>query len=389
MIELLTIMTQMNFKLKCRLFALHILLLSSLILLPLRAQVGAQRLDKHTAQQLIDNLQHASENEAYSGTLTVQDFFGKSETSQWKIDVWPTHRAVYQLFDEKADSVVLVLVRDQEKLYFKPSGRKQNRLIRRYIHSWFRQMHLFSDPDLLTQNYQFDLSDGEEHRGRITKFLQVSPLYDGRSDLSIRFDAENYFLYSLTRKFASDSTGIGTYKRQWQDLNFAVPDTAIFQEAIAGTELWDEKRPEPQNFTNLTQFLAHSKADFLLPQYAPTGFKLQFIRQLEHRNINILHFLYSDGLSTISLFQDKEGHKPRKRRPPELEIINVIAGEKDKIHYRLISEITTAELEHMENQLFSVKRESGFSLWLWGTGLGVFVGINFIFWFVLIWRKKH
>ncbi|KAA3613306.1 MAG: hypothetical protein DWQ05_17610 [Calditrichaeota bacterium] len=363
-------------------------LLVSFVVTAPNGMIGAEKLTESDARILLQKLQMATENSAVSGIYNVQEQLRDGEKNTgWQIYVWPDNRAVYKFIPAADDSAAPLIIRDGDDLFFKSSDGDSRRGLKRRFHHWYHNQRLFIDPELLAQNYTFETEVGPEYLGRATQSLIISSAYEGRMAVAMLFDREIKFIYRTDINIPSKSGKQLSRSQFWQNVDHSIPDSTIFFEAKKGTKIFKKRKQVPTHFSNLTEFLAEHDGNFLLPKHLPTGFKLHMIRRLDRNDNKILHFLYTDGLSTISMFQEshgKESQRSGKRKPKAL--LSFVNGEFEGLRFRLMSELSRAELLKIEKSLFVVKRQDKNPFLLSMAGIALIIMLNIIFW---IWYAKR
>lgn len=335
---------------------------------------AAEKLDKSTAQRILYQLKAATEENIISGTYNIEEnFAGQLKRSQWQIYVWPDNRAVYQLQPGKDDSVGMTFVRKGEKLYFKKSSEKNRHFTRRGQYLRYRRQRLFIDVDLLCENYQIELDSGPLYSGRPTQSLTITSNLEMRPAMAILFDPETKVILRAETNVPTDSGGFYSRRQYWQDIATALPDSTIFHNASNEATEAISRPGKSRRFRNLTGFLAEYRHSFLLPATLPKGFQLHSVRKLRHHKHEIVHFLYTDGLSTISLFEEPSGKHHKRGKKPVWSPLNFLHGDKQNIGYRVMSELPESELLLLEKSLFVIEQNNKIPGAAWLIGITGFV----------------
>ncbi len=331
---------------------------------------AAQKLDKHAAKQILYRLQAATEKTTLSGLYAIEEkFTGVNKNVRWQIHVWPDNRAVYKLLPQKDDSTAQMLIRDGDSLYFSSSESGNKWIMWRKLHARYRKQRFFIDIDLLCENYQIELDSGPSFLGKSTKSIIISSLWAKRPSVAILFDAGSDLILRTEIKVPADSGAVFSRQQYWESIDYGVPDPALFLQAKKGTALLKMHNPESMQFHDLTGFLSEFKDNFLLPEKVPAGFKLHLIRKLQHHKHEILHFLYTDGLSTISLFEEPGGKLRKRGKKPSWSHLRLLRGQMHGVSYRLMGELPQSELKEIAANLFAVKRQNNLSYFAWGIGI--------------------
>ena len=145
------------------------------------------------------------------------------------------------------------------------------------------------------------------------------------------------------------------------------------------------------------------KADFRLnaPVYIPSGFTLQQRRIIQHHGQPLVHFMYSDGLSRISLFQRIASSETSDRSPkgtPEVygDVLvwergpySILRRHYDGKLFTLVGDVAVSESVELLNSLCTIKPAvaastppAGYSPWI-GAGVAVLAAG---FW--ILWRRR-
>lgn len=239
------------------------------------------------------------------------------------------------------------------------------------------------DLSLLVANYLLSASDGEAVAGRATYRIDITPRYPGRAQKGIWVDRATGIVLKVTadRPYDADSLevhfdSISQTPEVWSlpaDYSPPTPDSLPqrLESAMDGSEsegwLGILRSAELDRIRSLA-----AKVGFhlLSPQYLPRGFVLDEVDEVRvphGRDRDAVHLLYSDGLSSISLFLEAPeplwpdqirhfflGH-PVGRKVHERGFA-VVVGEKDGTRYVLVSDIIEDDLAKMASSLEEVAR---------------------------------
>ncbi len=242
---------------------------------------------------------------------------------------------------------------------------------------------LSEDLALLLANYSLSASDGERVAGRPTYRIDITPKYPGRAEKGIWVDKDTGIVLKVTsdRPYDSDSLevhfdSIAQSPEVWSlPTDYSPVESNLFppslESAMDGSEsggwLGIVRSAELDRIRALA---AKERFHLLSPQYLPRGFVLDEVDEVRvpHGNRGkAVHLLYSDGLSSISLFleapeplwPDRIRHfflgRPVGRKVHERGFA-IVMGDKNGTHYVLVSDIVEDDLAKMATSLEEVGR---------------------------------
>jgi len=239
------------------------------------------------------------------------------------------------------------------------------------------------DLSLLLANYSLTASDGETVAGRATYRIDINPKYPGRAQKGIWVDRATGIVLKVTadRPYDADSLevhfdSIVQTPDVWSlPANYSppAPDSSPLrlESALDGSESggWLGIL-RPSELDRIQDLASGESFRLLSPQYLPRGFVLDEVDEVRvphGRDRDAVHLLYSDGLSSISLFleapeplwPDRIRHfflgRPIGRKVHERGFA-VVEGEKDGTRYVLVSDIIADDLAKMASSLEEVAR---------------------------------
>lgn len=237
---------------------------------------------------------------------------------------------------------------------------------------FFEALRHAAELDWLHENYQIRVEPGETLLGRPTEHFRLIPKNSHRGRLEIWPDRATGILLRTQRFDRFDNLVSTSFFRE---IEFAPVDSAI-------VSLPDSlKRAEPNqvevdNFTDLGAFIAGATDALLLPREPPAGFHFRQVKAIHREGKTYYHFQYSDGLTTISLFQHRGAADGRARdrkstngRKTAGEALSLVRGERAGMTYSVIGEVATEELQAMAAGLVLVRKDQSFAdrafSWLW------------------------
>ncbi len=171
---------------------------------------------------------------------------------------------------------------------------------------------LSDDVYLMKRNYDFIFLRAEKIGNHVADVVKVISKYRDRDWLQIWVGSDNGFIFKLERY---DSDDVKIYQEYVQNLVFNPEiDKKLFE--IDQEKVSTEGNPSNREFyNNLADLKMIWKDEILIPKFIPSGFVLDRILTSEAENSRgkrskYIQLHYTDGLSTISLFQrDAKGEK--------------------------------------------------------------------------------
>ncbi len=211
------------------------------------------------------------------------------------------------------------------------------------------------DLGLLTRNYKAVIGPDAHVAGRMVHTIALVNRYTGLTTMRLWVDVETNLM--LQRQLYATNGGLVTEMR-FDDVTFtnAIADSTFNLPKGYPIVLGPERglpSEQPGYVVAHCGFTAHT------PSYLPRGFKAVTADVADENGVHTLHVLYSDGLRTISLFEnargaavDMTGYHPASfaigalhgqwvdRGPTTL-----LAWSQSGLHYALVGDATRAELE--------------------------------------------
>jgi negative regulator of sigma E activity len=225
---------------------------------------------------------------------------------------------------------------------------------------FFEALRHAAEVDWLRGNYRIRVEPGEPLLGRATEHLRFIPKNPHRGRLEIWPDRATGILLR-TRRFDRFDNLIST--SYFREIEFAPVDSAV----VALPDSLKRAAPnqvEVDNFTDLGAFIAGATDALLLPRDPPAGFHFRQVKAIHRKGKTYYHFQYSDGLTTLSLFEFSGSHDHRERGPkskrdrrPNNEALSLVRGEKAGVAYSLLGEVAAEELEKMAATLVLVRKD--------------------------------
>jgi negative regulator of sigma E activity len=252
---------------------------------------------------------------------------------------------------------------------------------------FFEALRHAAELDWMRENYQIRVEPGETLLGRPTEHFLFIPQNPHRGRLEIWPDRATGVLLR-TRRF--DRLGKPVSTSFFRAIEFSPVDSTM----VAPPDSLQSAAPnkvEVDNFTDLGAFIVGAADALLLPRELPAGFHFRQVKTIHRENKTYYHFQYSDGLTTLSLFEFSGSHnderheqKPKSGGKPENEALSIVRHERAGIAYSLLGEVAPEELEKMAASLIVVKKDSGAadspSAWNWLMLIGTISLFGFWLW---------
>jgi negative regulator of sigma E activity len=337
---------------------------------------------------------------SYRATMTKQRFNAAGDTTRYVQKI--THQRPDRDRIDIPDSegrIREVIIRVDDDIYRrKAEGDSLFYSHRRQSNSNVLDMNLeFSSLDLLQTNYELEITGGDRLLDRPVAVLAFKPRHPGRMTMTAWIDEETGLVMRTEERNEAGVLVEELFLTEFEKDPLIPPKTFA-------TEEWAGKSVE------INQVIAcgsisevQQEADFKLnaPVYIPSGFTLQQRRVIQHHGQPLVHFMYSDGLSRISLFQRIASSETSHRSPrgtPELHgdvrvwergPYSILRRYYDGKLFTVIGDVAVSESVELLTSLCTIKpavtaspSPQGYSSWI-GAGVGVLaVGL----W--ILWRRR-
>lgn len=188
------------------------------------------------------------------------------------------------------------------------------------------------DMDIL-DNFVLSIAGDEYVAGRHTYVIQVRPRLPGESSRRLWIDREHYLLMGMEIESVG---GKSTSSSRFKTIEFNPRDISpsLFEVPKAAVARSEEKPPFPAR----------------KPNYVPEGYKLIGTNWNSVRNMRWYQFQYSNGASTISVFQRKlDAPRVEPKDIPDLH--NVYTRSHKGMHFTLIGTLPVSELRKMAESI--------------------------------------
>ncbi len=348
-------------------------------------------LETPPVDSLLLRLSVASELLGYSGEYVHQTrHAGRELYLKYFIQHWPPDKTVIRFLEPDSLRQTVIAMNGSR---VRARGDQHVRRMARHLRPgrWLRKRFAFREIDLLKRNYAVSVEPGPVMLDRPTYRVHIQPTRAGRPELRLWVDQISFFILKMQRLSPVAS---GSELHEYTRIEFTTPDTAEFRRIWASLDTVADARSHRKErsrriYTRLVDALAEHDGAILVPQQVPEGFELTRIRKFTARERTYMHFLYTDGLAFISLFEypktmskENGARQTRKRRQTDLSVVNGRVGD---IGYHLVSEIPRDELERMAQSLMPIQRVKKQSIppYYWWASLAVVAAL--LFW----WQRRR
>ena len=231
------------------------------------------------------------------------------------------------------------------------------------------------DLALLLTNYSLTAFDGGKVAGRPTYRVEILPKYPDRKSKEIWVDQKTgIVLKSVVHHPVGDLvvttefTNITLTPNTW-----TLPEAGMkplrlpSQEAGVSTGTKWKGVIDKSELSTLAAIEKKEPFTLLSPSYLPPGFVMEEVRDFPSptdSRARVVHILYSDGLSSISLFLQQEepfwpdrvrsflfGGGRRDHHHPDEHGVAVVEGARSGTRYVLVSDVATETLQKMADSL--------------------------------------
>lgn len=345
-------------------------------------------------------IMEAPDRVSYRATLTKQRFSADGDTTRY-VQIITHQRPDRDRIDiPDADGRIReVIIRVDHDIYRRTaSGDSLFYSHRRQSNSNVLDMNLeFSSLDLLQTNYDLEITAADRLLDRPVAVLAFKPRHPGRMTITAWIDEETGLVMRTEERNEAGVLVEEVFLSEFEQDPRIAPD--IFE-----TEEWTGKSVETNQVIACGSISEVQKeADFKLnaPVYVPPGFTLQQRRVIQHQDEPLVHFMYSDGLSRISLFQRiasaDETHRSPRGTPEvhgDVRVWNrgpysILRRHYDGKLFTVIGDVAVSESVELLNSLCTINptvaaspAPAGYSSWI-GAGAGLLaIGL----W--ILWRRR-
>jgi negative regulator of sigma E activity len=214
---------------------------------------------------------------------------------------------------------------------------------------------------LLRENYRVVRKDGETFEGRDTVDLTLVNKHTERTTMVVRLDRSSSLVLEK-KEFAPNGALVSElrfdeirFTRAIPPADFALPKSyALVRGPIFGAAS-----------ANLGRVVRNAGFAALEPRLLPGGFSAVEGNLVALRGIPTVHILYSDGIRTLSLFENTQPSAlDMTRLEPKLLVVNgrnaqyaedgttaLLAWNDGSLYYTLVGELSLAELQGIADQI--------------------------------------
>ena len=337
---------------------------------------------------------------SYRATMTKQRFSADGDTTRFVQEI------IHQRPDrDRIDipgpegGVREVIIRVDDDIYRrKAAGDSLFYSHRRQSNSNVLDMNLeFNNLDLLQTNYELEITGTGRILDRPVATLAFKPRHPGRMTKTAWIDEETGLVLRTEERNEEGVLVEELFLTEFEK------DPLIPADTFA-TEEWTGKSVEINQVVACGSISeVQREADFRLnaPVYIPSGFTLQHRRVMQHRGQPLVHFMYSDGLSRLSLFQRiasaEETHRSPRGTPEMYDDVRVwdrgpysiLRRNYDGKLFTVIGDVAIGEAVELLTSLCTIKpavaaspAPNRYTSWI-GAGAGILaVGL----W--ILWRRR-
>lgn len=208
---------------------------------------------------------------------------------------------------------------------------------------------------LLSANYKVDEGPRETLVGRAVRTLQLTNRYTGLTTMRVHIDAQTSL---VLEKEQYAPNGALVSQMRFENLRYTndIP-TAIFEVPTSMSRVDGPRRGMPSY--DLQRLIKTAGFDAKGPKYLPEGFLPIAGNVVDMKGVRSLHLMYSDGIRTMSLFQnaknsdvDMSGFKAQTTtfqghdgRYVEDGPTTLLAWSQGGLRFTLVGELSRNELE--------------------------------------------
>jgi negative regulator of sigma E activity len=216
------------------------------------------------------------------------------------------------------------------------------------------QVALNDNYGLMTRNYRIVVAPDDSIAGRITRTLLLVNKHTGETTMRVCIDASTHLV--LERDTYAPNGSLASQVR-FEQLNYvhAIPQ-AVFALPSGFTQVGGIRHKAPSN--DIASLVKSAGFSAKSPHYLPDGFQPVTGDVSVVNGIRTLHLLYSDGIRTLSLFQNARGAAVDMSRysPHDIAVenhrgryveqgpITLLAWQESGLHFALVGELSRTEL---------------------------------------------
>ena len=194
----------------------------------------------------------------------------------------------------------------------KKKGQKFRKRTNLFHQKMFSQVISESQMNLIFKNYDVTIKPSADFLRQKTVLLSFIPKVKNRPSIRIVLNRDTFFLLKL-QKISPD--GKLLQQSYFKNLLFGpVLDPVLF--TILPDEIDSTQTGFSQNFAAVDSLRKALSFPIVLPDWIPEGFQLKASRLLRFRKKEFAQLIFSDGLSTLTLFEKKTRPKFSRKKLP-------------------------------------------------------------------------
>ncbi len=245
---------------------------------------------------------------SYEGTKSITVWGGQVQASQVRVFHAAPDRTRLEYLAAGTQPGRIVIIKGRIQMEYVPA---RNQVIERPAPE--------ADEELLTRgvlpeilhNYNVGFGGSEQVAGRETRVINIQSKFPGRPSLRIWVARERRLILRFERYRAD-----GTLQETSAFINVRFdpvfsPDLFTVS-APPGAQVQQQRNPRTMTMEEIAQRVGFTPQ---VPSYLPAGFQLRGGRVVNVRGQPVATFVYSDGVSTLTLFEGRgpQGPPPRGR----------------------------------------------------------------------------
>jgi len=156
--------------------------------------------------------------------------------------------------------------------------------------------------DILMANYHAVYAPDENLSGRTVHVVLLNNKYTGQTTMRVQIDAQTHLLLER-QQYATNGSLIAQTRMEQIRYTNAIP-AALFQIPSGMARVNGAARG--QESTDVAQVISSAGFAARVPKYLPEGFSPIAGDVVSIKNVPTLHLIYSDGIRTVSLFQNEK-----------------------------------------------------------------------------------
>lgn len=245
---------------------------------------------------------------SYEGTKSITVWGGQVQASQVRVYHAAPDRTRLEYLAAGTQPERVVIIKGRTQMEYVPAR-----------HQVIERPAPEADEELLTRavlpeilrNYDVGFAGVEQVAGRETRVIDIQGKVPGRPSLRIWVDQERRLILRFER-YRADATL--QQASAFINIRFdpAFPPDLFTVPAPPGTQVQQQRGPRSMTMEEIAQRVGFAPQ---VPSYLPSGFQLRGGRVVNIRGQPVATFVYSDGVSTLTLFETRgpQGPPPRGR----------------------------------------------------------------------------